>query len=109
MIEPASCCAAGAVVAAAAVVGAVVVPPVVALPDAVVAAGAEVAAPPAVVAQLRTVTAKILAQPELQKKFEQQGAETVRMTTLVGVTCVPPASTCGPPSWLRFQPAPSHP
>jgi tripartite-type tricarboxylate transporter receptor subunit TctC len=36
--------------------------------------------PPAVVSQLRTVTAQILAQPELQKKFEQQGAETVRMT-----------------------------
>jgi tripartite-type tricarboxylate transporter receptor subunit TctC len=36
--------------------------------------------PPAIVTQLRAVTTKILAQPELQKKFEQQGAETVKMT-----------------------------
>jgi tripartite-type tricarboxylate transporter receptor subunit TctC len=36
--------------------------------------------PPAVVTQLRAVTAKILAQPELQKKFEGQGAETVKMS-----------------------------
>jgi tripartite-type tricarboxylate transporter receptor subunit TctC len=36
--------------------------------------------PPAIVTQLRAVTTKILEQPELQKKFEQQGAETVKMT-----------------------------
>jgi tripartite-type tricarboxylate transporter receptor subunit TctC len=36
--------------------------------------------PPAVVTRLRAETTKILAQPELQKKFESQGAETVKMS-----------------------------
>jgi tripartite-type tricarboxylate transporter receptor subunit TctC len=36
--------------------------------------------PPAVVTRLRAETGKILAQPELQKKFESQGAETVKMS-----------------------------
>ena len=36
--------------------------------------------PPAIVNRLRAETTKILAQPDLQKKFEGQGAETVKMT-----------------------------
>jgi tripartite-type tricarboxylate transporter receptor subunit TctC len=36
--------------------------------------------PPAIVSRLRAETTKILAQPELQKKFESQGAETVKMS-----------------------------
>ena len=36
--------------------------------------------PPGIVTQLRAVTSKILAQPDLQKKFEGQGAETVKMS-----------------------------
>ena len=36
--------------------------------------------PKPVVDRLRAETAKILAQPELQKKFEGQGAETVKMS-----------------------------